>query len=384
MPRLPGFEAQFSSVVDQIQSCALDGTGWHSALAGVSDFVGAQCADLTFFNPAARKVGRYESGRIDLQIIERYLTQYVDVQDPLTVHPRLPFLARAREGDCDADSDTWSDTQRARGPYFELLHLMGIGDALTAYVRKGDDGRTWVPMLLFYDAAAGVPQSATRRRVRLLVPHIRRAFCAEERLLAARRESATLAAALDGVAEAVALIDAAGRVVRANRLALDLLRRQDGLLLAHDERLIFVSPAGRDAFARALAECANPLLLLDKPSASPPAQVMVQRREQRPLILTLQALPAELKGTFRAVAILFIADPESKPADARAALRAAYSLSPTEARLVQALCEGLSLREFATANSTSYETVRSYVRRIFMKTGARRQSDLVRLTRTLR
>jgi DNA-binding CsgD family transcriptional regulator len=51
---------------------------------------------------------------------------------------------------------------------------------------------------------------------------------------------------------------------------------------------------------------------------------------------------------------------------------------------VQGLGQGLSLREFAAGSELTYETVRSYVKRVLAKTGARGQADLVRLTGALR
>lgn len=51
---------------------------------------------------------------------------------------------------------------------------------------------------------------------------------------------------------------------------------------------------------------------------------------------------------------------------------------------MQSLAEGLSLKEFAANRLMSYETVRSHIRRILDKTGARRQSELVGLFYKLR
>jgi DNA-binding CsgD family transcriptional regulator len=57
----------------------------------------------------------------------------------------------------------------------------------------------------------------------------------------------------------------------------------------------------------------------------------------------------------------------------------AYGLTPAEARLALALFEGRSLGEFAEGNRVSRETVRSQMKSIFLKTGTRRQAELVSL-----
>lgn len=382
MPRIMGgAEAQFTAVLDKIYEAPVGSSGWQPTLLAISDFLGAECTDLSFFDPGRQQMTRWEIARFPVEAMRQYSSDYLTASVTET-HPRLPVFLRMTEPQILADSDVWTNYERRRMPFFtDFYRRQGLYDCLMAFARKTGDG-PWLAVTPHFKRAT--PGSTTRGLLRTLLPHIRRACEIEEKLADSRREAASLTAALDGVAEAVSLVDAAGRVVKANRLAVRLFRAQRGLTLGHDERLIFAGGEARDAFARALAECANPLLLLSKPAARPPAQVIVHRSEGHPLMLTLQALPSELKGAYRAVAILFISDPEAKPADLRQTLRAAYSLSPAEARLVQALNGGFSLKDFAASNSLSYETVRSYLRRVFMKTGARRQSDLVRITRQLR
>ena len=70
--------------------------------------------------------------------------------------------------------------------------------------------------------------------------------------------------------------------------------------------------------------------------------------------------------------------------DARAAERAtrlerAYGLTPAETRVALHLADGGTVAGYAEAGGLSVGTVRSQLKSIFAKTGARRQSDLVRI-----
>lgn len=56
-----------------------------------------------------------------------------------------------------------------------------------------------------------------------------------------------------------------------------------------------------------------------------------------------------------------------------------YKLTRSEARVVMALCQGGSMREIAARLDIAYETLRTHLKRIYEKTGARSQRDLVRL-----
>jgi DNA-binding CsgD family transcriptional regulator len=57
-------------------------------------------------------------------------------------------------------------------------------------------------------------------------------------------------------------------------------------------------------------------------------------------------------------------------------VRESFGLSPAELRLAEAICNGMSLDEFAANNGTSLNTVRSQAKQIFAKTGVRRQVEL--------
>ncbi|WP_175803804.1 helix-turn-helix transcriptional regulator [Burkholderia cenocepacia] len=63
-------------------------------------------------------------------------------------------------------------------------------------------------------------------------------------------------------------------------------------------------------------------------------------------------------------------------------LMALLGLSRTEAELAVQLCHGRTLVEAAQALGLTEQTVRTYSKQIFAKTGARRQADLVRLILT--
>ena len=58
-------------------------------------------------------------------------------------------------------------------------------------------------------------------------------------------------------------------------------------------------------------------------------------------------------------------------------LKNRFGLTPSQARLVIHLTAGHSLRSSAKALGVKYETVRSYLKWVFQKTGTHRQAELV-------
>lgn len=75
---------------------------------------------------------------------------------------------------------------------------------------------------------------------------------------------------------------------------------------------------------------------------------------------------------------MFVRDPSPAVVSA-AALQALFNLTPTEARIAQALSIGKTLSEIASVQNGSVQTVRKQLKNIFAKTGTNRQADCVAL-----
>ncbi|MGH8444829.1 MAG: helix-turn-helix transcriptional regulator, partial [Solimonas sp.] len=108
------------------------------------------------------------------------------------------------------------------------------------------------------------------------------------------------------------------------------------------------------------------------------------RSECKPMKITHQPFPRELAGAFGAAALVFISDPGGRAVDRCTVLRAVYGLTVAEAQLARAIGDGAPLKLYAESHRISYETARTYLRRIFEKTGTRRQSELAGVVRALR
>ena len=80
-----------------------------------------------------------------------------------------------------------------------------------------------------------------------------------------------------------------------------------------------------------------------------------------------------------AAAAVFIIDPEEGATLDTPTLHQLFGLTPAEARLCIALVKGKSVEEYAREAGISSNTARTHVKRIYSKTGVRRQSELVRL-----
>lgn len=98
----------------------------------------------------------------------------------------------------------------------------------------------------------------------------------------------------------------------------------------------------------------------------------------RRVILIATPVPADGAVT---VALLVFESPGYRPVSAQV-LHQIYGLTRAEVVLVQALASGLSLEEAAHSIGIAVNTARTHLKHIFIKTGAKRQSELIHQVET--
>ncbi|WP_321477461.1 helix-turn-helix transcriptional regulator [uncultured Paludibaculum sp.] len=97
---------------------------------------------------------------------------------------------------------------------------------------------------------------------------------------------------------------------------------------------------------------------------------------QTPLLAWATALANGRPGTrYRAVALM---DPARRLLIDSAALEAAFHFTKAETRLAEQIANGHSPLEAAQALGITIHTVRTYLKRLYQKTGVRTQATLVR------
>lgn len=205
---------------------------------------------------------------------------------------------------------------------------------------------------------------------RRLLPHLRRAAEVARRFGDARAEGQM--DAFDALGHAAILIDRAGGVVRANARAEALF----GPVFRLDGGAIRAADRAQDAALRALlASLTGPVL-----PAAAPGPLALRRAGARPVVLHGMPLPrSDWEVMASARAILLVIDPDAGRLPGEAALRAAFGLTPTEARVAQALAAGRDAAAIAADGGWTEGTVRFRIKSILGKTGTRRQGELVAL-----
>lgn len=186
---------------------------------------------------------------------------------------------------------------------------------------------------------------------------------------------ATAKAALDAFelsGSAALIVDKQGEVIRVNPRAERLLHG--------DVRIVARRLAAMDTNATAMLDSGLSRLVRnpDSPALLPP--IALPREGQLPLMaypLRLSDLNANPFATGRAFIVLV--DPEERRRPPEAVLRDVFGLTAAEAKTAARLASGDALETIADDLNVTKETARFHLKRIFAKTGVRRQAELVAL-----
>jgi DNA-binding CsgD family transcriptional regulator len=215
-------------------------------------------------------------------------------------------------------------------------------------------------------------------RLRLLLPHLQRALRVHRRMAELELERDAALRALDQLPWGVMLVDEHRNRLRANRHAQEILVAGDGLMARGNTlRAELADETARldRLLSRALDRSApqgpnaGGTLSITRPSGAHPLSVVVV-----PLHIKIEAL-----GERGPIAAIFVTDPDIPLASNEQHLRELYALTAGEARLASCLLQGKSVDEAAATMGITVNTARAYLKRIYNKTGVRRQPELVRL-----
>jgi DNA-binding CsgD family transcriptional regulator len=359
-----------SNLVGDIYDAALDPAMWIGVLAKIADFTGARAGALAVKDRASAGVeARYQFG-IDPNDMQTYSETYSQF-DPLKGVPlfgvgeivSLPDLVPYEE-------------YRGGRFYQEWARPQGWIDVASAVLEKSLTGCAFLGIVR--DKAGGMVDDEMRRRIAGIVPHVRRAIVIGKATHFKYAEAAALAETLDGLSAGMFLVDARGRIIHSNVAgrvildAADFLRSTRGQLVAADAQ---VNQTLREVFAIAgQGNAAHGVKGIALPLTAHDGEHYVAH------VLPLSSGARLGAGiTYAAAAAVFVRKATLETPPLPEVIRRTFKLTPMELRVLIAVVEVGGVPQVATVLGVADTTVKTHVSRLFEKTGARRQADLVRL-----
>ena len=260
--------------------------------------------------------------------------------------------------------------------YREWARPHGWVDVASAVIEKSATRCTFLSVVRH--EANGLVDDEMRRRMALVIPHVRRALLIGQTIHRKQTEAVCFSDVLDGLSSGMILVDASGRIVHTNNAgnaildAGDFLRAVCGRLVASD---LAINAALREIL---VAANAGDAALGVKGIALPLTAHDGERYVAHVLPLTSGAR-REAGLAYNAVAALFIRKASLEPFSPPEVIGEMYKLTPTELRVLLAIVDIGGVPEVAAALGVAVTTVKTHLSRLFEKTGVARQADLVKL-----
>lgn len=365
-------EAQrLSALIGDIYDAALDPALWPAVLEASAGFVGGAASAL-FMKDLIRKThNTIFTWGYDPDFTRVYIDKYVRL-DPFTTGQ---FFFDVGEPMCTADIATHEEVRKSQF-YLEWVQPQHWIDVVAVTLEKS--ATTYSGFSVIRHERNGIVDEEALRRMRLIAPHVRRAVLIGKVIDLHKVEAASLADTLDGLVDAMFLVDANGRIAHANASGQRLLavgrvlHAAAGKLVANDAQadhglheLLLTAEAGEEG----LGTKAVSLQLGEHGGERYVAHV-----------LSLTSGARRKAGVvYSAIAAVFVRKAGLDTPHPLEAIASTFRLTPAEMRVLMMIVEIGGVPEVAPVLGISEATVRTHLQHIFDKTGTKRQADLAKL-----
>lgn len=294
--------------------------------------------------------------------------QLAIVADPLTALTHAnPQGAIVRHSEMEPLSDF-----RKRGLFRDWLQPRDIWFSLQAHMKADERSR------IFVEVDRGSQQGdftdPEKELLSTIAPHILRAVTIAAAMADQR---VTSIAATSGVAAMV--VNSAAQVIEMNSAA-DALFHEPGIGVSMTGGALSVDDnTASERWQGLLADALSPL------GATGGGAVIVNGSKQR-VVVSVSPIPQTEFFSLRPEPLALVLLRPLRTIDEGPlmdALRQLFGLPPSQSALAVALASGCSLQQAAAERGLSYATCRTYVERIYRKTGTSHQGELVALIKAV-
>jgi DNA-binding CsgD family transcriptional regulator/PAS domain-containing protein len=363
--------ADLSRLIAGIYDATLEPGRWSEVLSRIVAFVDGHGGCLLAKDQTSHDVDTYWQAGVD----PHYMRLYNETYSKLGPVSALTF------GDVGQivsvpDVVAYDEFRRSRF-YCEWAQPQGWVDVALAVLDKSASG--WGCVLgISRNATNGMVDGEMRRRLSLVLPHVRHALRVGKTIERRQADAATFADILDHLGAGLFLLDAEGRIVHANAAAGDMLS-DGGVLRSVGGRLA----AGDAQGERFLRETAIPPRREGVPVGRVGVSVPLRAGDGQRYVARAMPLASDASrdtgAAAEATTAVFVGKAAMDDPSPPDVIAQTYRLTPTELRVLFALVEVGGVPEIAAALGVAETTVKTHLARLFAKTGTRRQAELVRL-----
>lgn len=358
-------DAELDGLISAFYEAALEPARWQDGLSRFADLAHARSAVSVFGDLGSGDVTILDSSGQPMEAIEAYNSHYF-AHDPL-----VELAARTPVGVWMNDWRDAVDSGYEQGEYYNEFMRRFDNHAVMAniLVQQGSLVST-----ISVQRGVGQPKfgGEDERRLAPVMPHVQRAARLHFTVKRAGLEGQLAAAALDGIAVPVLIVDGQARALLMNRAAEQLCRRHPVLGIRQGRLAAADAPSLEQAITHATAH--------GRTRASGVLLATPQPRDTLHLVVAPLAPNSTMASAWQRPLALVMALGRGQPApNLGPLLRSLFSLTAAETRVAWLVADGHTPAEVAERLQISLTTVRTQLKAVYFKTGVRRQAELSRL-----
>ena len=371
-------EATILELIDLIYGAAADPQRWVALLKRLGEILKGTASSIHHQDLGSGDTDISETWNFDSAYLASYAEYYAHRNVFFTTRPEI-----VRQGRVHLGSDLVPSEILDRSEYCnDWLLPQNLYHGAGVIIRNGGPLSSNFSVLSLLRPRSAEPfDERDGELLRVLKPHLQRAFELHRRIQGLERKGSAAAELLNHLQAGVILLDARGLVIFANDSANLIFRREKALKLT-SKGIRAMSPAEDKKLGRLVAEAVS----TGSGRGFRAGGTMAIERESLTGFLHLLVTPLHLHtiqfGKTSPVAAIFITDTDRKALAPPRLLVQLYGVTHAEARLAQLLASGASIKEASEKLNVSQSTLRSQLKSIFGKTNVNRQSELVRMLLT--
>jgi DNA-binding CsgD family transcriptional regulator len=361
---------QLGSLVESVYDASIDGSRWPDFLTQLAQQLGGTLPTLFLHDPRTHAGSLEINVGFDETMVRAYKERLAERNIWLRsgAHLLTTHQVRTSHMMCSRKALLGSEW------YADYCLPLDISQAIGATIHRGSVVSSNIAVF----AGAGRPDFDRDDMALLeaLMPHMQRALKIHMHVAASDSRQHEFAEAMEPLAVGVILASKDARVIFANASAQCLLNHRDGLMTDRNGLRAVLS---REAAAlRALIACTA--AKVGHPQSGGGLNVTRANglRALQVLVSPIRPQQSAHLGE-RAVAAIYVTDPEQMQEKPEVVFVRLYGLTAAEAKVAAVIVRGRSGRQAAEELNVSYNTIKSHLKRIFIKTGTGRQGDLIRL-----
>jgi DNA-binding CsgD family transcriptional regulator len=362
---------QVSRLVGDIYDASLDRSLWPDVLEKTCAYVNGLSAELGADDSIQRN-GRYFFQWGNDPHYLRLFEQIYARLNPMTV----PTILYAKVGSVLASSDLVPYDELVASRFFkEWAAPQGIVDAISVTLDKS--ATSYANIAVTRHERQGRVDDEMRRRVGLLAPHFCRAFAIGKVIDLHKVEAATLADTLDGLAAGMFIVDADARIVHANASGRAMMTAGE-VIMGKGGHLSPMDPQADQALREVFAAAHTGDDTVGAKGVAVPLHAGGGERWVAHVLPLTSGARRKGGASYAAVAAVFVRKAALDLPSPLETIANLYKLTPAELRVLMAIVEVGGVPEVAPVLGISETTVKTHLQRVFDKTGAKRQADLVK------